>query len=284
MVDRKEVKLQIGTNVIQTGAEYDWILTSIKGDDYMDVQVKIEDYADSDGGYKKSIRYLPRYIDMKIKSKVASDELINATQILLHSYIDSKADSIFTEYKNGVVRIGYGYIADVKKVDGDHWYDPPYIKVTFVMPDPWYVGEQITNDFASFTPVMTFPLSFIASVGLTVSVASFGNEITFDYAGNEGAGFLMTLTATGACVNPTIANSSGRYIKVLKTLADGDIITISTIKGDKYVRCNGTTCKYDRLSIPFFGLEVGSNTLTVSADSGIDNITKSLVYRERFRG
>lgn len=283
MVDRKELKLQIGTNVIQTGADYDWNLISIKGDDYMDADVSIEDYASGDGGYIKNTRYEPRFIDMRIMSKAVSDEQINATQLLLHSYMCSKVDSIITVYKNGVERIGYGRIADLKKVDGVKWYDPPYIIITFVMPDPWFTGEQFTNEFVSFTPVMSFPLSFIADVGLTVGITSSGNEVTFDYAGHEDAGFVLTLTARGAVVNPKVTNQDGLYVKVLKTLADGDIITISTVRGDKYVKCGTTSCKYDRLST-FFDLEVGSNTLTVSADSGIGLLTKSLTYRERFRG
>lgn len=283
MVSRKEIKLQIGTNLIQTGADYDWNLLSIKGDDYMDADVSIEDYASGDGGYIKNTRYNPRYIDMHIRSKVTSDALIDATELLLKSYVDSKIESTLTVYKNGVERIGYGRIADVKKPSGAKWYETPYIIVTFLMPDPWFVGEQQTDTFVSETALMCFPLSFITGVGLTTGAVTTGNEITFTMAGHEESGFVATLTASGAVVNPTITNQDGDYIKVLKTLADGDIITISTVRGDKYVRFNGTYCKYDRLST-FFCLEVGSNTITVSADSGVADLSKQLDWRERYRG
>ena len=53
MPDRKEIKLQIGTNVIQTGAAYDWNLLSIQGDDYMDVDVSITNLGAADGYNKE---------------------------------------------------------------------------------------------------------------------------------------------------------------------------------------------------------------------------------------
>jgi len=284
MPDRKEIKLQIGTNVIQTGADYDWDCLSVQGDDYMEADVSLEEIATDDGSYElRPPRYLPRYIDLEIRSKVTTSAQIDATELLLKSYMDAKASSILTIYKNGVERIGYGRIADVKKRRGAKWNEKPYILVTFVMPDPWFVGELNTHMFRAETPLISFPLSFIVDVGLTTGVVVSGNDIMFTVGGHESAGFILTLTASGAVVNPKVANAAGDYVTIKETLADGDIAVISTMKRDKYTTLNGVVCRYDRLS-EFFALAVGSNTLTVSADSGVDNLSKSLTWRERYRG
>lgn len=284
MPDRKEIKLQIGTNVIQTGSAYDWNCLSVQGDDYMEADISLEEIAIDDGSYElRPPRYLPRYIDLAIRSKLATEAQIDATELLLKSYMDAKASSTITIYKNGVERIGYGRIEKVKKHRDSKWNSIPYILVTFVMPDPWFVGEQHEDTFVSATPLISFPLSFIVDVGLTAGVVVSGNTITFTVGGHEASGFVLTMTASGAVVNPKVTNADGDYVTIKETLADGDVAVISTMKRDKYTTKNGVVCKYDRLS-EFFPLAVGSNTLTISADSGVDNLTKSLTWRERYRG
>lgn len=283
MPDRKEIKLQIGTNVIQTGTEYDWNLLSIQGDDYMDVDVSIENMGAQDGGYLKSIRYQPRYIDLILRSKLETSAQIDATELQLKSYLDSKLNTELTIYKNGVTRVGFGYIAKVEKPRNLRWDSKPYLTITVILPNPWLMGEENTNTFRAETPLISFPLSFIVDVGLTVGVAVSGNTITFTVGGHDPCGFVLTLTASGATINPKVTNASGDYVRVLETMADEDVVVISTLARDKYTELNGVVCKYDRLS-DFFSLAVGSNTLTVSADSGVDNLVKSLTWRERYRG
>ena len=283
MVDRKEIKLQIGSNIIQTGAGFGWILSSCKGDDYMDIDVSMDDYAVGDGAYITNSRYEPRYIDLAIRSTASIDADINAAELLLKSYMDSKVDAILTIYKNDVVRVGYGRIAKVKKVDGLKWHQAPYITVTFLMPNPWLIGETVTECFLTELPLMTYPMSYLEHTPVTVGLAVGGNSKTFTVGGNGDTGFVLTLTATGAVVNPSIENQDGREIITIATLASGDVMTISTVTRDVYVKKNGVACRYD-LSSDFFQLAVGANTLTVSATSGVDNASKSLTWKENYRG
>ena len=72
MPDRKEIRLQIGTNVIQTGEAYDWNCISVQGDDYMDVDVTLEDLAAGDGAYERNVRYEKRTIEILIFSRFYS--------------------------------------------------------------------------------------------------------------------------------------------------------------------------------------------------------------------
>jgi hypothetical protein len=283
MPDRKEIRLQIGTNVIQTGADYDWNCIRVQGDDYMDVDVSLEDLAAGDGSYEKNVRYEKRTIDIHINSRLYSAAQIDATELLLKSYLDSKAAGVLTIYKNGVERTGYGRIESVKKPRGLKWNERPYVIISFVMPNPWFLGEQMTNPFYSSSPLFSFPLAFPAGIGVSSGFVISGNDVTFTVAGHDAPGFVLTLTASGAVVNPKVMDSDGNYVIIKETLASGDVAVISTVARDKFTTLNGEICRYDKLS-DFFALKIGSNTLTVSADSGVGNLTKSLAWRERYRG
>lgn len=285
IVSAAQVRLAIGVNTIQTGDAYDWTLTHITQDEFMVCDVQIGQYANKDGGYFKKRRFEPREITMYIQSKLGTAAQIDATWLQLKNYMNAKQDATLTLYKHGVTRTAPGAITEVKKRDEDgmKWSQPADIKVVFTAPDPWLLSENISLSFLSETPLYMAPLTIIAD-GWTPGVVSSGNELTFTVGGDDadGTGFLLTLTATGAVVNPKVTNADGDYVKALKTMADGDVITIYT--GAKpYVKFNGAWCPRDRLS-EFFTLDIGSNTLTISADSGEGNWTAPQIdFKERYQ-
>jgi len=281
-VEPTQVKLDIGVNSIQTGDSYDWNLTHIVEDTFMVADVQIGQYANKDGGYFKKRRFQPREIVMYIQSKLNSPAQIDATWLQLRSYMNAKRDGAITLYKHGVVRTAAGAITSVKKRDeeGMKWNVPADIRVEFTCPDPWLLSEDIERAFSAEIPLFMAPFTIIAA-GYTPSVVSSGNELTFTVSGDDEPGFLLTLTATGACVNPKVTNLAGEYVRAIKTLADGDVLTIYT--GAKpYVKCNGAWCSRDRLST-FFPLDIGTNTLTISADSGVANLIPEIEYAERYQ-
>lgn len=281
-VEQTQVKLEIGTNVVQTGDGYDWSLTHIIDDTFMVADVQIGQYANKDGGYFKKRRFQPREVVMYIQSKLNSAAQIDATWLQLKSYMNAKRDGAITLYKHGVVRTAPGAITSVRKRDeeGMKWNVPADIRVVFTAPDPWLLSDDITRAFSSEIPLFMAPFSIFAD-GYTPSVVTAGNTLTFTVGGDDEPGFLLTLTATGACVNPKVTNVAGEYVCAMKTMADNDVITIYT--GAKpYVKYNGAWCSRDRLST-FFPLDIGTNTLTISADSGVANLIPEIAYAERYQ-
>lgn len=281
-VEQAQVKLQIGVNIIQTGDAYDWRLTHIIGDTFMVADVKIGEYANKDGGYPQKQRYFSREITLYVQSKLGSAEQINATWLQLKSYMNVKLDTTISLQKHGVTRIGYGLITEVRKRDEDgmKWNQAADIKVVVTMPDPWFSSEEIQREFITSTPLFSFPFA-IWEEGFTVGVVTSGDSLTFDVLGENEPGFLLTLTALGAVVNPCVTNQNGDYIKALVTMAAGDVLTIYT-GGKPYVRLNGVRCPRHKLST-FYELAFGTNTITVSADSGVDSLTKLISYQERYQ-
>lgn len=281
-VNPTQVKLDIGANTIQTGDGYDWTLTHMTQDTFMVADVQIGRYANRDGGYFKKRTFEPRSFVMYIQSKLNSDAQIDATWLQLKSYVNCKRDAVITLYKHGVVRTAAGAITEVKKRDEDgmKWTVPADIRVVFTAPDPWLLSENINMEFMSETPLLMCPMTII-DTGLVGGVVASGDSLTFNVGGDDTPPFLMTLTANGACVNPVVTNANGDYIKAIKTLADGDILTIYT--GAKpYVRVNGLWCPRDKRSYPF-ELDIGTNTLTITADSGSSNLSPVIDFQERYQ-
>lgn len=281
-VNPAQVKLEIGANVIQTGDGYDWTLTHLTQDTFMVADVQIGRYANRDGGYFKKRIFEPRDFVMYIQSKLNSDAQIDATWLQLKSYVNCKRDAVITLYKHGVVRTAAGAITDVKKRDEDgmKWTVPADIRVVFTAPDPWLLSENINMEFMSETPLLMCPTTII-STGLVGGVVAAGDSLTFTVGGDDTPPFLMTLTANGAVVNPKVTSANGDYVKAIKTLADGDVLTIYT--GAKpYLRVNGAWCPRDKAS-DFFELDIGTNTLTITADSGASNLAPEISYQERYQ-
>lgn len=282
MPSRKEFKLQIGSLYIQTGAGTGWRCPDIQGDEFPDYDTSVKEYADGDGGYIQNTRIKPRYIDLSLQADIGYYE-IDATMEYLQAFLDGKSDAILTIYKGTKTRIGYGRVVAIKKVVDTRWNDRPYVRITFMMQDPLYVGSDFTQAFLTEMPIMSYPMSYLEHTPVTVGLAVGGNSRTFTVGGHGETGFVLTLTASGAVTNPSIENADGDTISAVASMVNGDILTISTVTRDVYVKLNGVLCEY-ALDSDFFKLAVGSNTLTVSADSGVDNLVKSITWKERYRG
>lgn len=280
-VGRAQVVIQIGDSVIQTGDAYDWTLTHITDDEFIVPDVQIKRYGNIDGGYVAKRLNQPREITMYIQSKLNAPEQIDAAWLELKSKVSCKDDAVLTLTKHGVTRYAYGVITEIKKRSEDMaWSVPADVRIVFTAPDPWYYGEEKELSFQTVAPLLSFPLT-ITDAGIMVGSIVDGDSATFNYNGDEANGFTLTLTASGAVVNPYVEDADGNFVKALVTMASGDVVTIRT--GVKpYVRLNGALCSR-ALLCSFFDLQPGENSLTVGADSGVASLAKVIRYAEKFQ-
>ena len=120
-----------------------------------------------------------------------------------------------------------------------------------------------------------------------------GDEtLTAINGGDVETGMIITLTASGGeVVNPMIVNTAqtGRYIRVMTTMLQGDIITINTNTGQRSVtrtRNGVTTNIINLLNLQSTWLQVqtGSNTFRAVLTSGAENLTTSIQYNVLYQG
>lgn len=277
-----EISLQCGTNVIRTGDDYGWALLSPHGMDDIDYDVSGVEYADLDGGYIANERYPTKDYTLKIVSKLTDEDAIAALYEQLIEYIAPEEKTTLTVYRNGIERSAACKITSVKHLEKSYRY-PPHLQIKIFIPDPWFYGVEIENTFMSKIPMLTFPWNSLAGYGITSGVITSGNTVEIENEGQKAVGFTLTITATGTVVNPRIDCSNGDYIKINRTLTAGEVLFVSTVQGAKRVKVNDVSF-YGWKNSKFFELPKGSVTLTLSADSGVGNMTKSMKYKWRYRG
>lgn len=101
----------------------------------------------------------------------------------------------------------------------------------------------------------------------------------------------VELVFSGPASNPKIINeTTGEFIRIEKTLLDGESISISTAFGNKYVLFDdgvgNITNAFGNIDLDstFWQLQTGENDVVYTADSGIDTASLSVSYRNRFVG
>nr|WP_285874191.1 phage tail family protein [Halalkalibacter oceani] len=90
----------------------------------------------------------------------------------------------------------------------------------------------------------------------------------------------------GPAINPTVTNeTTGRVIKVNRSIGIVDVLNISTAFGEKYVKINGANAfHYIDLSSTFWQLEPGSNILSYTSNNDSINTKVTVTWKNRYVG
>jgi hypothetical protein len=184
----------------------------------------------------------------------------------------------------------------VEKIDVDSVKNVRTATVSLICPDPFF---EATSDkeltMAGWESDWEFAHEFV-STG-----EEFGHRVqekikTIDNtSGAKGIGLTIEIYANGQITNPQITHiESGEFIKVGTTsnplnLVSGDVLTITTQINNKKVKLThgGTTTEINEYldeDSEFIQLQAGLNDIGYSAESGEDNMTVKLIYREKYLG
>lgn len=91
---------------------------------------------------------------------------------------------------------------------------------------------------------------------------------------------------TGPATNPSVTNeSTGEVIKVNRELGEGDVLSICTSFGKKYVRINGENAfHYIDLDSSFWSLVPGENILNYKSNNDSINTRVKVSWKNRYIG
>lgn len=184
----------------------------------------------------------------------------------------------------------------VEKIDVDSVKNVRTAIVSLICPDPFFEATSDTElTMAGWKSDWEFAHEFV-STG-----EEFGHRVqekikTIDNtSGAKGIGLTIEIYANGQITNPQITHiESGEFIKVGTTsnplnLVSGDVLTITTQTNNKKVKLThgGTTTEINEYldeDSEFIQLQAGLNDIGYSAESGEDNMTVKLIYREKYLG
>lgn len=178
-------------------------------------------------------------------------------------------------------------------------------QISIICPNPYFIsmenGGMNTVVFFGSEPTFEFPFS---NESLTDPLIIFGNiklrqEEIVPYDGDSQVGFTIKMHALGEVRQITIYNTKTRESMKIDTdilneitgsgIIAGDEITISTIKGDKYITLLRDGEEINILNalgkdVDWFQLAKGDNRFAYICEYGAENLEFSINYQTLYEG
>lgn len=166
------------------------------------------------------------------------------------------------------------------------------MSITFMCPSPYLKSkDNFGKDIAAVTGRIAFPYLCstdpnhkIPSHGITGGVFNFATKIYLDNDGDVETYCKCIFEATGAVENPSLI-INGHYVRVIDTMAKGDVIEIDFTKNPPTVRKNGVnfvghcdrTSAFDEMA-----LTVGTSEVGYTADNGTNLLIVSVYFNKLY--
>ena len=270
---------------------------AVEGIASADPEVKVSTLAQLDGGYIESDKISKRIITITVApiNRQAVEKL--RAQLIDTIAPHEEAELFIT--RNGRTRSIKGRLSGQITVAKTKTSWTRSYKITFVCPQPYLLDEDEQEIvFRQVVPLFTFPLSsyvveqYNAELDTTIEHRQgtvTGMMVTTDArylvnGGDAAIGIKATLEAyAGAVTNPWVSDGTSK-VQVITEMAIGDIVEISTVPGEKYVRKNGENFMFFDRNSEFFSVPVGVSEISVGADVGVDNLRSRVTYRRKYSG
>lgn len=179
-----------------------------------------------------------------------------------------------------------------------------YTQISIICTDPHFRSKTpVEQVFTGVEPVgaFEFPFENPSLDEKEIIMGELKEDKIYDiqYNGDVDTGMVITIQAKSAAMGINIYNTETReYIglddsKIQQVtggyITEGDIITISTVKGDKYARLQRGVKVFNILNAiakdsDWIQLTQGSNTIGYTATNGIDNLAFKIEYYILYEG
>lgn len=291
------LRLRLGDRVIRiggSGTPYQLLASGLDGAESAEAAPVFRENAQLDGSYLTAVRVPGR--DITILFEIADHANREALRRELISFFAPKAEGELRITRGSVTRSVSCRLSGRVSFLQETLSHYIRVRVPLYCADPYFYDDTVTAGLTRTADgLITFPLTLTEDAGLTAGVRAAGDRITVNNLGDTDTGFLLTLSVgpgNGAsaaecqAVNPCIApeGEDGVHIRILTTLHAGDVLTVSTVPGQKAIYKNGERCMlFDRDS-SFFPLPVGRSVMVLSADTIDGTLSASAAYRLRYFG
>lgn len=192
------------------------------------------------------------------------------------------------EYCGRQRKVGY-LIENVDFGTLDSVYKIPEFTVSLYCENPMLLStSSYGRNIAAFIPQFALPFKCTAEKKQIMGYQKISQSVLITNDGDKAVGAEFVITATrGDVSNPIIQNeTTGQYIKVVRTLSMGDILRISTIPRQKEILINGSNAitDMDRMSDLSLSIIPGDNVLEYDAADGMTNMDVRLYYTPEYLG
>lgn len=277
-----KIENKIG-DILNLSANKAYTVFKIDGLTPVDASLNFSELANFDGAMYNSGRLGTRNIVIYIKIHNPAEE----NRIELYKYFSPK-NQVRVYYKNehrDVYIDGY-----VEKFECDPFTMNESAQISILCPFPYWIdAEKSEIDFSHIENLFEFPFS-ISEEGIEFSRIIKDNTNYFNNSGSE-IGLLIEFTAkSNKILNPRFYNrTTQKFFGVNFDMNDGDIIQISTFKGNKFVKLIRQGEEINIIDKRQAGSEwltliPGTNELTCEADEGETNLDAKMTTYRYFEG
>ena len=232
----------------------------------------------------------PIVIDLRIKNGVDVEEAKRA--VLQVVKIKQLGTLEWTQNNRTIVISGV-----VEGIDMPRWTNAVTMQITMYCNQPYwedisFVVQQISEaiDLHYFTDSVAGMLYFPAD-GIPLGEYDTIRTKRFYNNGDVAVGLEISVVAFATVTNPIIYDGNGNFFGVgygdgakRVQLQAGDVVTITTHKGNKNITLNGKSILPKlRPQSTWLQLEAGDNQFTINSDDdSLTNMTFSLIYKQRY--
>lgn len=267
----------------QLGGQF--TITEIEGLSPADATINTNESALMDGATYNSSKVNMRTINMAFAIEHDAEQgrlkvyhVLQSSKYIMITY-KSERLNVFVE----------GY---VKSIDVSHFSMKQVVTVSITCPFPYFkAAQEMVNDLSSVINLFHFPFSSTAEPQI---VFGYIDPTTSEVVMNNGSiecGLTFELYAKASVTNPKIYNHmTGDYIGINYEMEAGDVITITTGKGNKTVTLLREGVRSNIFNslmegITWLQLEVGGSAFVYEIDQGlISNLLVTIKHRDLFEG
>lgn len=252
----------------------------------IETTVNTAEYGALDGGMYINSRLPVRVITATFRVKNALN--VSAVKKNLYRIFTAKAKleiNIISGTSN-VFTTGY-----CEKIDIPPNNNPLVGALSIVCPDPYFYTDSKLENVYGTTSAFCFLQGGISLNNVLYGNTGKVNIATVDYDGDEETGVVFKISAFDNISNIRIENlTTGEYISFGVDLKPDDIMTISTVDGDKFIQLTRNDEVYNYLKYldngsSFFKLSIGENKIKFTA-TGItpSSVNVAMTYRVKVGG
>ena len=259
------------------------VITRIDGLTPPTATINMSDVAMHDGSRFNSSKVGKRNIVITLR--LIRD--VEKMRILLYKYFRIKqwCKIYYSNDSRDVYCEGY-----VEAFENDRFALSNEVQISIICPYPWFRElDEIIFNMSTMRDMFEFPFA-IDAVGVEFSAIDENILTPVINSGDVETGVILELSATNDVVNPRIYNTDTQEMIGLNfTMIAGDVIRISTVKGEKYVKLirDGveTNIINHLMSAPtWFQIPVGETKFTYDCTLGGESFSVKFIGRNLFEG
>lgn len=261
-------------------------LRSVQGLETSDIELTSVENAGVDGSTVTNQRLGARHID--ILGGIPSGDREAYREILVRFFNPANTGTAVIDYC-GTKRKTVYHVEAVDFGVLDSVYKMPEFTVSLLCENPLLLStNSYGRNIAAFIPQFALPFRCTVEKKQIMGYQKISQRILVTNDGDTSVGAEFVVMATrGTVTNPIIQNeTTGQYIKVIKALAMGDVLRISTIPRHKSILLNDSNAitDMDRMSDMSLAVVPGDNVLAYDAADGMTNMDVRLYYTPEYLG